>query len=182
MKDYSDAVAEARIERKSWLISNASVSHASELAHNLFQLAIDTRQDVRIVSGCLEAKFYNDLCEKAAQILESGNTIDIITEGACDATTKNGLSQMVAKSENGRLWTVDDGDTEPFFHFILVGSDAWRLETSHERKEAKANFNDPVIGAMLASQFCALLEHCVRVDDDSAATEEAFVQSNVTHT
>ncbi len=181
MDSFLNLVETARSKKQDRQIKNASISHARVLVRDLLRSAIENGEDVRIVSGCLEADFYVDLCELAQKVFDSGHTISIILEDIDMARVNNGFFDLVDQNENGRIWEVNVNKLDYFYHFTLVSNCRYRLETNHEAKEAVANFNDTGLGQRLHDRFTNLLKISRRVDANTGVkatiNEVAFAQA-----
>jgi hypothetical protein len=156
MKDYSKVVAECRKDLISRKISNASIEHAYVLFENLLTLAIDNKQPVKIVTGCLEEPFYKNIANKIKDVLDSGNRVDIIVLCSKDKIQDKSLAKMVSEHKNGSVKILSTEEAYHQQHFILVGDRSYRIEFSDEDKIAEANFNNELVGEFLQYQFDSL--------------------------
>jgi hypothetical protein len=138
--DFVRYVEKCRKSKLPDIIENTSRTHAGVLIKNILIYAADSKDDVKIVSGCFLEDVYKDLANDAKVIMDSGNKIDAIT--MCDAKELkcNPFYQTIANHKNGIVRglgrPVDDG-----IHFIVTGS-AYRVEVDDHVKKAFASFND----------------------------------------
>ncbi len=151
-------------------IEHASLSHTVEVLRNLFRLAAKQGEPVRIVTGCLNASFYNELTDELSQYLASDQAaIEIIVLNPEADLYGNEFAAAVISSGKGKISQVTKGGylaTHP--HFLLVGSRAYRYETDHEQTKAVANFNNPDIGSLLNRLFDGLAKRVELGEADSA--------------
>lgn len=130
-------------------ISNGSLEHAKILVKYLFRLAIEEKQDVKIMTGSLQADFYDNFSAEAKNLLNQGNRISVISlcQPKCgrffDAVKENPRGSIAIAGEK----------MESIPHFVLVGNSAYRLETDDYRKSAIGVFNNTDVGSFLAEMF-----------------------------
>lgn len=140
-------------------IFNASVDHAVVLFKNLLTVAARDSQPVRIFSGCFDPLVYDRLLEDIRKVKQANVDISLVSECAREQLSSNAF---VAEVEGCRRSNVRSlGDQLGLPHFIIVGDRSYRIETDDALKSARANFNDPSIGATLNDIFrnLAELEH-----------------------
>lgn len=146
MDSFEETVERCRKHRVREMLDNESVGHASVLARNLLQSAVDDNLDVKIVSGCLDKVVYGDLADLVQRIKKSGHVIEaVLTDQKADLQG-NAFVEAIGM-ENISF------SKEVFPHFIIAGDSAYRLEVNHSATKAKANFNDPNLGKRLLSLF-----------------------------
>lgn len=151
MKEFEDIVADCQKHDRNQYISNASISHAGVLVRNLFAAALRRKKNVAILTGELYAPFYDQLIEKASILLEEGIKIRVLVIKA-DKLSDNQFADLLLGVDSESIKVASDEDQDQM-HFILVGDDAFRLETDADTMEAMANFNDPWIGGNLSIKF-----------------------------
>lgn len=156
MKDYLQVVEECRKELLPRRISNASIEHAYVLFDNLLELSLDKNLSVKIVTGCLEQPFYEQLENKIKAILEKGIGIDIISLCTKEKLSHNSIAKIVSEHKNGSVKVLKADGEYHQQHFILVGDRSYRIEFSNKNKIAEANFNNELVGEFLQKQFAEL--------------------------
>jgi hypothetical protein len=153
MKDYSQIVEECRKGLISRKISNASIEHAYVLFDNLLTLAIESKQQVRIVTGCLEEPFYEKIVDKVKKVMDAGIRVDIIALCNKEALQHKSLAEAVGNHTNGSIKIRTSDEEYNQQHFILVGDKSYRIEFSNKDKIAEANFNNELVGEFLLDRF-----------------------------
>lgn len=156
-------------KERSRLINNASFDHAVELFKALFDEAIKdkTLPPIKITSGELRADFYEQLTEDAKNALEKGVKIQLVILKPDTNIEDNQFVNMLRAHENGEVYKAINEVKSP--HFILVGTDRFRLETSHKQTKAVACFENSKIGGILNNQFVATITDTVNMRQLTAA-------------
>ncbi len=131
-------------------IENSAFEHAEILAKNLFKAAKKYKEDVYIVSGLLNKRFYEPLTSSVKDVLTQQKVKVIVLD---KADLKNhDFANAIVESPNGELYQAK-GKYEIIPHFILVGNKRYRLETDHAKTIAVGNFNNISIGELLHKAF-----------------------------
>jgi len=160
MEEFRKIVEECRKGKKNRIIHNASKSHAYILFKNLIEVAQESNEEVRIVSGCLDLSFYKDLIEVTRSCLDSGVKFTVLVTG-CDLDIQsNEFAQLINGHVKGKLITNSRELNDNVPHFIIVGDNKYRLELDDELSTAIANFNDPVVADSLIEVFAGLSKIC----------------------
>jgi hypothetical protein len=129
-------------------IHNASEVNALLLFQTLFDKAIEDKEDIKIISHQLLARFYNKLTDKLQQVINNGNTVKVIVESAIDNKNENKFYQKLDKQD---LKITSNFKELP--NFIVVGDNAFRYETDKNSTKAIANFNNKSMGIFIADLF-----------------------------
>jgi hypothetical protein len=156
MDEYEKLVERCRENRTSKRIENASITHARVLFRNLFTAALNIPEDepkvVLIQCGTALDTFYSDFVDNVTNVMNSGVHVwMLVSDGSIDCSAHRFLS-VVDKHPKGHLRYMGEGSDERF-HFVVVGSSAYRIETNTSNIEAFANFNEPVLAAFAKDIF-----------------------------
>jgi len=158
-KDFTNLVDNCSSKKLDTIIHNASKDHALYLFKKLMQSATPC-EEIRILSGHLNAEFYGGLVEDLRECINKNCTVSIIVLNATIDIAKNQFAKLA--NESGKLIIAPEGyginiDKHP--HFIVVGKRAFRLETDHSQAKAIASFNEPEVAGTLISIFDRLKEN-----------------------
>ena len=145
--NYEEFVDDCYENKKNQEIHNASEENALLLFNRLFDKAIRDKEDVRIISSILLARFYNELTNKLKKITESGNTVQVIVEEEVDDKGNNNFY----KQSKSNLKIASNFEGLP--NFIVVGDNAYRYETDKNSTKAVANFNNKNMGEFIKNLF-----------------------------
>lgn len=148
MKDYEKLVYKHFISSSSAEIDNGSIDHAKVVVEYLFRLAGKKGLSVKIVTDCLEKEFYDAFAGPIKEILNT-NKVSIIS---LNEPEEGSFKEIVSSSGNGSIKIANE-EYEALPNFILIGDSAYRLETNHLFKKAKASFNRKHKGQFLNSIF-----------------------------
>jgi hypothetical protein len=129
-------------------IHNASEVNALLLFQTLFDKAIRDKEDIKIISHQLLARFYNKLTDKLQQVIDNGNTVKVIVESAIDNKNENKFYQKLDKQ-----YLKITSNFKELPNFIVVGDNAFRYETDKNSTKAIANFNNKSMGIFIADLF-----------------------------
>ena len=159
-KAYENKVEQARKTESDEILENLSITHAYVVVHNLFQMAAEKGLDVKIVSGTLNAECYNEeLTKLARKILDNGNNIEVLytlqpkdSEGNLQKLDKSSPFYKLISEKKCFLKHAD----EDAKHFIIVGDQAFRVETNTHIMKAYLSFNSPIATKHLQSIFTRL--------------------------
>ncbi len=153
---YEGFIAECYKKKLDKKIHNASEENALLLFKTLLDKAIRDKENVRIVSGKLLARFYNQLTDKIATITGNGNTISVIVENDIDDKENNNFYQKLKDST-----LLGSKKFSQLPNFIVVGNNSFRYETDKKSTKAIANFNNESMGGFLAGMFDKLSKDIV---------------------
>ncbi|SMN00263.1 hypothetical protein SPONN_1527 [uncultured Candidatus Thioglobus sp.] len=145
--DYEKWVEECYTKSLNQEIHNASEKNALLLFERLFDKAIRDKQDVKIISNKLLARFYNQLVGRFEKITKNGNMIQVIVEQEIDDKNNNNFYQCSKNS----IKIASNFEGLP--NFIVVGDNAYRYETDKNNTKAIANFNDKSMGVFIVDLF-----------------------------
>jgi hypothetical protein len=145
--DYEEFVNNCYQNNKNQEIHNASEENALLLFNKLFDKAIRDKEDVKIISHQLSARFYNQLTRKLQKVLENNKTVSIVVERSIDDKTNNTFYQEAGK----QVKVASNFEGLP--NFIVVGDSAYRYETDKNSTKAVANFNDKSMGEFISDLF-----------------------------
>lgn len=148
--EFSKLVEECRKNKSSTIIHNASYERAKELFINLFEMAIERKEEVKIVSGDLHADFYESLCEVAKKTMDSGAKIKLVVLNPEIDLSKHPFSKLILEKNNEVFQAIQPVE---YLHFILVNNKRFRLELDHKKTKAIASFNNLDIGDVLNALF-----------------------------
>jgi hypothetical protein len=149
LENYRKAVKKAKELKIE--IRNPSIEHAGILMDELLNYAIEQKMPVKLVSGCLEDKFYNGLKDKFKKALDSNCEISVLVACKENEIQNKDLYDFLRTNNNASIKTIDESDV--VIHFMLVGNAAYRVETSKEYKTAIGHFDNNAIGELLLSRF-----------------------------
>ena len=154
MDEFDKVVKDARKVKKYRIIHNASKSHALTLFKNLLEEAKETHEDIKIVTGSLDAEFYGQLTDNLRKCLDAGVKCEVIVAKEIDIAS-NEFAKLLDSHEHGNIYM---GSMEPVQapHFIVVGNNKYRFEVDDETSKAIANFNDDAVGSTLVGVFSTL--------------------------
>ncbi len=160
LESYFEIIDRCAEHEENFEISNTDVVHASYLIKTLFKHA---KSEVCIFSGQLfEGVFGNeDLQSKAREFLSVDDTRKLkvayqekVTKD--DIVKGKFLSSIL--SDEARKGSVEVWDASKVFpndgyHFTVMDKKAFRFETNHVTRNAKANFGDKKTAEGLADVF-----------------------------
>ncbi|HKY19031.1 MAG TPA: hypothetical protein VJL82_08865 [Rhizomicrobium sp.] len=154
---YATFVEKCRTDRINWVISNASIDHAAVLFENLFAaaLAIPKGEPREMRIQCHQAliPFYSKYVTAARNVLEEGVDMKILVADASVRVEDNPFLQTVSACTNKAQIATLGKDADGSIDFVVVGNSAYRLEDNTETIQAVANFNDPLVSAILIEKF-----------------------------
>ncbi len=130
-------------------IHNASEDNALFLFQALLNRAIKKKQDVKIISEFLLARFYNKLTNEL-QTLANNNKLEVIAEKEVDNKENNKFYQSI---KDKRIFLSATKRFRSLPNFIVVGDSAYRYETDRVSTKAIANFNNKSMGEFLIDMF-----------------------------
>lgn len=165
-KNFELAVDKASKNNSSDVIRNSSPRHASYLMAKLIEKASETNVKVRVVSGRLFSDVFDEhhLMTQATSFVKSGGSISVRVEQEPDPRSQ--FVDLLRSHENCSIEVMPNAEQAPATpHFMLVGDNAFRLETNHESSSAFGCFNNKNVGKTLLSIF----EHGFTPNDKRAA-------------
>jgi sugar-specific transcriptional regulator TrmB len=146
--NYEAWVKECYEEKLDEEIHNASEANALLLFKTLFDKAIRDRENIKIISRQLLARFYNQLTDRLQQVIDNGNTVSVIVEHDVDNREGNKFYQQLNKT-----YVKTTSNFEELPNFIVVGNNAFRYESDKNSTKAVANFNNNSMGSFIADLF-----------------------------
>lgn len=147
MDEFEKFVEECWKNKENRTISNASITHAKILFRYLLKDA-SKEKPIRIVSGCLDRGFYGDLSETILSVMNKGAEIKVIMLCEEAKILENEVAKTIGSHSNGEIRYMNP-EQENLPHYILVGDNEYRIEMDDDTKEARANFNDTMVGRFL---------------------------------
>lgn len=156
--DFFEFVEKKRKEKSTELIYNASIDHATVLMQQLFQVAIDEKKDVKIISGDLKNEFYEKLIVDIDKVFDAGCKVSLIILNSNNNNLDNNAFANACKNNKNGMLKQQTNDQIVCPHFMLVGNEAFRLETDHEQSKATACFMNQEIGSILDKSFDEVLK------------------------
>jgi hypothetical protein len=155
---FERAIESARKSNSDRVLSNSSISHASFVMKQLFEFAADNSMPIRICSGALNKKCFDDVLSATAEgLLEKGIPIEVIvTDLPANEVAENTFANTLLKSESpqARLWALNKEEIgDNYSHFAVVGDRAFRFEVDHSLAKAFVSFNQPNIGEEILEEF-----------------------------
>jgi sugar-specific transcriptional regulator TrmB len=145
--DYDEWVNDCYQSRKNQEIHNASQENALMIFNKLFDKAIRDKEDIKIITNKLLASFYNQLTDKLKQIVENGNTVQVIVEEKIDDQENNNFYHQ------SKRFLKKASSFEGLPNFIIVGNNSFRYSADKKDTKAIANFNDESMGSFLLDLF-----------------------------
>jgi len=152
MDSFEALVKKYRKRKSPQVIHNASKKHAEILIRNLLQEALEKNENIKIVSGNLDDKFYNNLAEELGDCLNAGIQVEVVVLNSRDLSG-NRFAEKIRENSNGTLIQNNKDEEINFPHFVLVGENKFRSETNHNKARAIASFNNPSICETLSDIF-----------------------------
>lgn len=158
METYRKIVEQLAREKIYAEIPNGDIDHASELVSAIFRFG---KEEINIFTGDLEESFYSDpkifQWFTAYTLIGNGN-VNIIVQNLTENELKNHeIFKFILDnnlSENCKFFIANGDEVKKDEnHFITMDSRGYRLETNHEKKQARANFNDPKQVSELKARF-----------------------------
>jgi hypothetical protein len=160
------SVRNAKAKNSNEVIENTSIIHARFVVLNLFELALEKKLPIKMISGRLNSVCFNyDVTKVLNQILDMGIEVQLlVTDLSLDEVKGNEICKSVSSSASGKLFHLNDrASAFKTPHFILVGDSAYRFETSKTTARGHVSFNKPSSVRVLSSAFSLILEKSVRV-------------------
>lgn len=151
---FKKLVEKCRQTESTQIIHNASFEHAKVLFKNLFQIARENNERIRITTGVLRDDFYGELVDDLKACLEKKVEVEVLVlEPKCNLKSSSFATAL--KKYGGKLSQLTKS-VKGTPHFIVVGEKRFRFEQDHDNTTAIASFNNPQIGAMLNNIFIEL--------------------------
>lgn len=153
--DIVNSCSKKNIDRK---IIDKNWANSVSIVMRLFELALEKKKDIRIVSGVLHERFFIDFKDMAKEMLKEKLSLKAIVLHPHYKVKKYSFADIIKNpNHSGELIVApfprDDSIDIRHPHFILIGNKSYRLELSHSKGGAIANFNDPIIGGFLYDVF-----------------------------
>ena len=169
-KDYFRAIDSALESKENRYISNGRPEHAAFLVHRFLTHADEV---VRIYSGNLSRTHgdvdvygHPSVVDAAYGFLKRGGRIKVVVQKPLDvpdgtASKDHPFARAASDQCKGSLVIKKVGSAEqalvPNYHWMVMDTVAYRLETDIENARAHANFGDPKFAEVLASAFDDIL-------------------------
>lgn len=155
-------------------ISNGNATHAAYLIKTIFLTA---KESVCIFTGELYSGVFDnpDLISAAKGFLSNNKNgiVEIVFDGSSDEEIlgRNFVKEIFKEKDAQRRIDIRSFDknmlgdeNKIFWHFTVMDGKAYRLETDHNLKRAKANFGDSKTAESLRGLFTAIKEISVPVN------------------
>ena len=159
-KDIVDLCYKKNLDR---VIPNSATCHAAYLLYKLLKSAAKHKRRVRVISGRLDKRVYNQLVEVLQECQNAGVKMDVVVlEGVDDPNGGNKFYTSLLGYDKARCYkpTNDNkksvADRTP--HMLMVGDHGFRYETNTKTHSARANFNNPNFVKRLNAYFDRLFE------------------------
>lgn len=158
---YRDLLSQSRQQRSVATIQSGSERQATEMMRELFKLASEAQLDISLFTDRLTQSVFDPLVDELAEFLGAGNIdqteprIRVLVEDDLSRMTDNRFYQtLVAWPRKAAIERVLQ-TAKPSAHFLLVGIDAYWVETNHDTFEADGCFADPgkVVTVLLQDRF-----------------------------
>lgn len=159
-KSFAEFVEECRKKRSSRTIHNISKEHAAVIIKNLFQVAIEDKKNIKIVSGELDNEFYGALKDDIEVAMEKGCGVDLAVLNEHSNLDENSFASAIKSHKNG-IVSQGKSPMDPCYHFVLVGDRSFRVETDHRKTKAFASFDNPEVGGFLGGYF-DMIKSCLQ--------------------
>jgi len=138
------------------LIDNTARGHyAAYLFKNLLEVAATEKDKVRIISGTLNASFYDQFREQIQACMDAGVEIELIVLDNPKALDENAFVNDIKNYSNGSVFTSPLNPVIGAPHMMLIGEKGqrFRLEVDHTQTKAVASFNNPHMGSTLLNIY-----------------------------
>jgi hypothetical protein len=165
-RSFELAVTHARKTRASELLSNRSASHARHVMLELFDLAIELKANISIVSGRLNNVCYGtELTNKLASAIAAGVKVEVIVTELTPEQVRAHEFGIKLIGAPGCAAYVSAGiiDISDAPHFCVVHGHGFRFETDKDSAEAALSFGRPAIAKTLEEMFAMLKSRCNKV-------------------
>jgi len=137
-------------------VPNSLVHFSRDITINAFRFligyAIERDLPIKHISGALNPEFYHheSLISGAQNIIDSGLPYDLIVYLNIDELKTNKYFNIVKNNDNIIHISTE---CDSYFHFFLVGTQAFRLDRDHRTGEAVVSFDDRHTGGYLDLYF-----------------------------
>ncbi|MDA8012210.1 MAG: hypothetical protein MPJ83_07760 [Gammaproteobacteria bacterium] len=158
---FKDVVDRCHKKNLDQWISNSATSHAAYLLHKLLQIAAKRKRDIRIISGRLDRRVYDQLEDMLQECIDAEVKMDVVVLDGVDGGEEgeNPFYQKLREYSGAQCYAPKPGgETVRIPHMLVVGDSGFRYEVDPESHKAKANFNNPAIAEMLIEHFDGLIK------------------------
>ncbi len=189
-REFVELVKHHRRRKSSKPIFNASFSHALVLVKQLLECAVEEGEPIKIISGNFEGDFYKSLdgvFKDVANMKLNDNfkgvaNMEIIVLNPHYEDTagkKDYLNELEINTKDNSMVKIIKAKNIKFSdyrHFILVGTNKYRLETDHDSAKATASFNDFEVGTILLKYFENLKSKLTTKATPDIKTSDSVIQ------
>ena len=139
-------------------IPNSATSHAVYLLHKLLQVAAKRKRRIRMISGSLDRRVYDQLADALQACINAEVRMDVVVlDGVDGAREENSFYRRLREYPKARCYAPKAGGAIHMPHMLVVGDSSFRYEIDPESHKAKANFNNREIAEILNKHFDRLI-------------------------
>ena len=157
-RDIVDQCAEDNLDRR---IPNSATTHAAYLLYKLLEGAAKRKSHVRIISGQLDKRVYNQpkMLDALGECIRAQVKMDVAVLEEVDGDSDNEFHELLKDYDNVQHYELSkDASTDNVPHMLVVGEKSFRYETNTKTHSAYANFNDTDFVKVLNQYFEQLIE------------------------
>ena len=157
-RDVVDQCAEGSLDR--W-IPNSATTHAAYLLYKLLESAAKRKSHVRIISGQLDKRVYNQpqMLDALDKCIHAQVKMDVAVLEEVDGDSDNKFHERLKAYVNAQCYELSkDASADNVPHMLVVGEKGLRYETNTKTHAAYANFNDTDFVKVLNQYFEQLIE------------------------
>ena len=172
-KDIVDLCYKKNLNR---VIPNSAISHATYLLYKLLKSVVKhKRNHVRIISGRLDKRVYNQLVEVLQECQNAGVKMEVVVlEGVDDPNGGNKFYTSLLGYDKARCYEPTNANKKAIAggtpHMLMVGNHGFRYETDTKTHRARANFHNPNFVEMLNTYFDRLVDRLLESNAISLST------------
>ena len=145
---FENVVTQARKSKSSKVLTNRSISHARHVIREMLEFGLEHEETVNIVSGSLNDECYSTISDIVPKFNDKEILIHVWVTDVPAENITNSFTNAIRESDTATL--NDFPNTSKIApHFVVVGEQAYRLETDHKSAKAILCFNDPSLAATL---------------------------------
>jgi len=142
-------------------IPNSAISHAAYLLYKLLQVAAKHKRRIRIISGRLDRRVYDQLADTLQTCIDAKVRMDVVVLDGVDGGSEgeNPFYRRLQAYPGAHCYAPAPGGEKIHMpHMLVVGDSSFRYEIDPEAHKAKANFNNRTITEILNEHFDRLIE------------------------
>jgi len=141
-------------------IHNSAISHAAYLLYKLLQAAAKGKRRIRMISGSLDRRVYDQLTDTLQACIDAEVRMDVVVLDDVDGGSEGGnpFYRRLRAHPGARCYAPAPGGKKIRIpHMLVVGDSSYRYEIDPEAHKANANFNNREIAEMLNEHFDRLI-------------------------